>query len=221
MPCIQNNQLCCLEGCTVLLKQQVRCFNPKFPLWRWCNRSIWLLNTSVWVFSPLWLGVTHCNFPELLWEAACLSGMLVLLLFLSGGEWWASTCLPNPKCGCRDRQWCGAAVPSQEIVLGQPWHWGALGRDAAVVVVLWVLGEPKVSLVLFYCALLCSLWILSFGKWECSEKNIWSCWVRRKPYQQLIWMGITVVDGRWRLWYVMSNSCLSSIVFSECFLTIF
>lgn len=172
-------------------------------------------------FSPLWLGVTHCNFPELLWEAACLSGMLVLLLFLSEGEWWASTCLASPECGCRDKQWVGAAVSSQEIVLGQPWHWGAVGRDAAVVVCLWVLREPKVSLVLFYCVLLCSLWTLSFGKQECSEKNIWSCWVRRKPYQQLIWMGITVVDGRSKLWYVMSNSCLSSIAFSECFLTLF
>lgn len=94
-------------------------------------------------FSPLWLEVTHCNFPKLPWEAACLSGMLVLLLFVSEGEWWVSTCLAYPKSGCRDRQCCGAAVPSQEIVLGQPWLWGAVGRDAAVVVGLLVLREPK------------------------------------------------------------------------------
>lgn len=176
-------------------------------------------------FFPLcdseWLIATSLNCSG---EAACLCVMLVLLLFLSEGEWWACTCLAYPQSGCRDRQWCGAAVPSQEIGLDQPWHWGAVGRDAAFVVGLLVLREPKVLLVFlgfFYCVLLCFLWMLSFGKQECSEKNIWSCWVRRKPYQQLIWMGIAVVDGRSRLWYVMSNSCLSSILLSECFLTIF
>lgn len=173
MLCIQNNQLCCLEGCTVLLKQQVRCFNPRFPLWRWCNQSIWLLYTSVWVFfSPLWLGVTHCNFPELLWRSSLLICDACPASAPLRGWVMGSTCLAHPKPGCRARQWCGAAVPSQEIGLGQPWHWGAVGRDAALVVGLLVLREPKVLLVFFffYCVL-CSLWMLSFGKQECSGKT--------------------------------------------------
>lgn len=41
-------------------------------------------------------------------------------------------------------------MPSQEIGLGQPWHGGAVGRDAAVVVVLLVLREPKVLLGFFF-----------------------------------------------------------------------
>lgn len=222
--CIQNNQLSCLEGCTVLLEQQVRCFNPRFQLWRWCNQSIWLLNTSVWVFSPLWLGVTHCNFPELLWRSsllmcdACpasvpLRGWVVGLYLPSLSSVWLQGQAMVWGCCALPGDWTRSA-----LALRSCWK--------RCCICGWSLGAQRakgftVFLGFFYCVLLCFLWMVSFGKQECSEKNIWSCWVRRKPYQQLIWMGIAVVDGRSRLWYVMSNSCLSSILLSECFLTIF
>lgn len=122
-------------------------------------------------FSPLWLGVTHCNFPELLWRSSLLICDACPASAPLRGWVMGSTCLAHPKPGCRARQWCGAAVPSQEIGLGQPWHWGAVGRDAALVVGLLVLREPKVLLFCFFYCVLCSLWMLSFGKQECSGKT--------------------------------------------------
>lgn len=168
MLCIQNNQLCF---------RAVQCFwsSRWGALIRDSHYEDGAINPSDFLiplcgFFPLydweWLIATSLNGSG---EAACLSVMLVLLLFLSGGEWWACTSIAYPKSGCRDREWCGAAVPSQEIGLGQPWHRRAVGRDAAFVVGLLVLREPKVLLGLFYCVLLCSPGMLSFGKQECSE----------------------------------------------------
>lgn len=146
--------------------------------------------------------------------------MLVLLLLLSEGEWWAVpawlilSLAVGPGSGvellCPPRRSAWASLGTEELLEEMLHLW----------LVSWCSESQR-----FYCLffLLCSVLPVNALLWQAGmfRKNIWSCWVRRKPYQQLIWMGITVVDGRSRLWYVMSNSCLSSTVFSECVLTIF
>lgn len=120
MLCIQNNQLCRLEGCTVLLNS------------RW-DALIWdshykagaisppdFLKHCMWGFFPFVTRSDSLTAASLNWSG------VALLLFLSQGDWWASTC---PALPLRPGEGAELLCPPHTIALCQPWHWRAVGSN--------------------------------------------------------------------------------------------
>lgn len=167
---------------SVLLKQQVRCFNLRFPLRSWCNQSTWLLKT----YMCLWY-LPHCCFSRRVPDGP-VPAQLHLSLALRAGRGAGCRALPAGSC-------C-ASLGIGELLEATCW------RGAAVSVSLLVPIEPKVLLlvfgVFFYCLFtFLPVHALLLQAWKAETfRNSWSCWVRRKPYQRLLWIGVT--ESCWR-----------------------